>query len=302
MKSIILLFFISLIMISCGAIDKNEHDSNKKKVFLFAGQSNMDGRGKGDELSKNDLDRLAKVAGRIEFYYNHQPVTPLQLTNPGKFVQNKFNLTQSFGSELFFGIELAEKHPKDEFFFIKRSAGGTSLHGCWNPDWSFEKAKLMNEQDSPKLYSEFIAYIQSILQSYNSDEYEIKGMLWVQGEADSNVKNYGEMPAVSYGQNLKNLIKATRIDLDTPQMPFIAFQLGSGKVIKGMINTAEKDENVYLIPQSHNQETADFYEQNPPATYHYTTKSMKKIGIVFLKHIWKRLINNHYFHITSNHR
>ncbi len=137
-------------MISCGAIDKNEHDSNKKKVFLFAGQSNMDGRGNGDELSKNDLDRLAKVADRVQFFYNHRPVTPLQLTTLGEFVQNKFSFTKCFGPELFFGIELAEN-----------------------------------------------------------------------------------------------------------------------------------DDNVFMIPQSQDKNSADYYEQNPPPIYHYTTKSMKKIGVQF---------------------
>ena len=40
---------------------------------------------------------------------------------------------------------------------------------------------------------------------YSEDQYEIVGMLWVQGEADSGVKKYGPIPASSYGENLSNL-------------------------------------------------------------------------------------------------
>ena len=283
MNRLTLLFLIGLMLISCSNPKEIKAETHKKKVFLFAGQSNMDGRGNGAQLSKNDLERLARVADRILFYYNHKPVTPLQLTTPSEFVQKKFSLTKCFGPELFFGIELAEKYPNDEFIFIKRSVGGTSLYGCWNPDWSVEKASLMNEQDKPKLYSDLIEYTNSILKTYTPNEYEIKGMLWVQGEADSNVNKWGEKPAESYGENLQNLINAVRLDLKVPEMPFMLFQVGSGKVVEGMKQTAENDDKVFMIPQSNDKKSEDYYEQNPPPIYHYTTESMKRIGTQFFK-------------------
>ena len=43
---------------------------------------------------------------------------------------------------------MAEKYPNDEFIFIKRSVGGTSLYGCWNPDWTYEKANQMNYNET----------------------------------------------------------------------------------------------------------------------------------------------------------
>ncbi|PWD99483.1 sialate O-acetylesterase [Marinilabilia rubra] len=283
MKNTIFLLLTGLMLISCGTPTEIKAETNKKKVFLFAGQSNMDGRGNGAELSKNDLERLALISDRILFYYNHQPVTPLQLTTPGKFVQKKFCLTKSFGPELFFGIELAEKYPDDEFIFIKRSVGGTSLYGCWNPDWSIEKASLVNEQDKAQLYSDFIEYTKSILETFTPNEYEIEGMLWVQGEADSNIKKGGEKPAETYGENLQNLVNAVRVDLKMPEMPFILFQVGSGKVVEGMKQVADNDDKVFMIPQSNDKESQNFYEQNPPPIFHYTTMSMKRIGIEFFK-------------------
>ena len=283
MKNSIRIIIACLFFLSCSMIKKVESSTSIKKVFLFAGQSNMDGRANGAQLTKMDLQRLSKVANRISFYYNHQPVTPLQLTTASKHVQKKFSLTESFGPELFFGIEMAEKYPEDEFVFIKRSQGGTSLYGCWNPDWSEEKAALMNELKQPKLYFDFIAYAKDVLKEYNPAEYEIKGMLWVQGEADSGVKKWGEKPAEAYGENLSKLIESTRTSLDIPEMPFVLFQVGFGKVVKGMKKTAENDNHVYLIPQSNDKQSKDFYKKNPPPVGHYTAKSMKRIGMAFFK-------------------
>ena len=283
MKYIISVILACSLIVSYGTAKKIASNTNKKKVFLFAGQSNMDGRANGGQLSANDLKRLSQVADRIQFYYNHQPVTPLQLTVPEKDIQEIYNLTQSFGPELFFGIELAERYPNEEFIFIKRAIGGTSLYGCWNPYWSIEKAQLMKELEEPKLYDDFLDYIGQVLGNYKPNEYEIVGMLWVQGETDSGVKKWGEKPANEYGYNLRNLIEKTRTDLGIPQMPFVIFQVGRGKVVEGMKQTAKNDNNAYLIPQSSNEESVDFYEQNPPPKGHYTAKSMKRIGMEFFK-------------------
>ncbi len=255
--------------------------AKKKNVFLFAGQSNMDGRANGANLSESDLQRLKNVASRIQFYYNHQPVTPLQLTTPAKYTQRKFNLEKSFGPELFFGIELAEKYPEEEFIFIKRAKGGTSLYGCWNPYWESEKAALMRELDQPKLFEDFISYSNDVLEKYDPSEYKIVGMLWVQGEADSGVKKWGAKPAETYGENLQHLITEVRKKFNQPKLPFALFQVGHGKVVEGMEKVAGADSNVFLIPQSRNKKSPDFYEKNPPPIGHYTAKSMKRIGNEF---------------------
>lgn len=294
MRNIIFIFLVcSVFSLNCttkkieedtmNEISEEGNSESKIKVFLLAGQSNMDGRANGNDLTDSDLKRLKEVAPRILFYYNHQAVIPLQLTKSSKGVEDKFNFTKVFGPELFFGIKLAEKYPNDKFIFIKRSIGGTSLYGCWNPNWTYEKASLINEENKPKLYSDLIEYTKGILQSYKPEDYEIKGMLWVQGEHDSYVDRWGEEPAATYGQNLKNLIDRVRIDLEAPRMPFLMFQVGNGKVVEGMINTAKNNDTVFLIPQSNNTSSADFYEQYPPPLWHYTTESMKSIGVNFFK-------------------
>lgn len=66
-------------------------------------------------------------------------------------------------------------------------------------------------------------------------------------------------------------------------MPFALFQVGKGRVIESKENVANNDKNVYLIPQSDDANSADYYEQYPAPMGHYTTESMKRIGQNFFK-------------------
>ena len=278
----IFVFLITLLLLSCGTNIPKTKAIKKKKVFLLAGQSNMEGRADGGKLSKEDNARLEKAGRNVTLHYNHQAAFPLQLSTPKKYIQRKFSLEKNFGPELFFGINLSEKYPEEEFIFIKRSKGGTSLYGCWNPNWTEEKAALMGELDQPKLYFDFIDYAKEILTQYDPSEYEIVGMLWVQGESDSGTgKGKGTKPSETYGANLQNLIQGVRTAFNVPELPFILFQVGGGKVVEGMKETAKQDENVFLIPQSKDKNSPDYYEKNPPPIGHYVTSSMKKIGFRF---------------------
>jgi len=96
---------------------------NKTKVFLFAGQSNMDGRGDYSMLSSSELEGLAFAQKNIKFYYkgtanNSNPIiidAALSATDPWSFVKQKFKIDKCFGPELFFGIELSKSYPENNF-------------------------------------------------------------------------------------------------------------------------------------------------------------------------------------------
>jgi arylsulfatase A-like enzyme len=255
----------------------------KKKVFLFAGQSNMDGRANADHLTEEEKIRLLKAGKRIEYHVNHLPVSPLQVTQAQAWHQKKYQLTHHFGPELFLGISLAESLPEEEFIFIKRALGGSSLYGCWNPEWEAAKAKLMNEEDRPQLYDDFIAYTKNILGKMDTSEYELSAMFWVQGETDSNTRNFGTEPAHSYGSHLEKLIRSVRKDLNAPGLPFIIFQVGHGKVVEGMQDVAEEMDRVHLIPQSDDPLSSDYFPKNPPPIGHYTYEGMNKISLRFFE-------------------
>jgi iduronate 2-sulfatase len=263
----------------------------KKKVFLFAGQSNMDGRANADFLTEEEKIRLNKAGKSIEYHVNLMPATPLQPCVAKPWHQKRFKLKKHFGPELFFGISLAEEFPEEEFIFIKRALGGSSLYGCWNPEWKEDKARLMEEEDRPKLYQEFITYAKDILGNLDSSQYELAAVFWVQGETDSNTKKFGKIPAESYGSNLKKLITSTRKDLHAPDLPFILFQVGSGKVVEGMKQVSKEMKYLSLIEQSSDPDSPDFYPKNPPPIGHYTYEGMKKISDQFFKEYLENYAN-----------
>lgn len=253
----------------------------KTKVFLLAGQSNMDGRADGNRLSAEEQARLAEISPRVLLAYNHGPARPLGLTEPSTDVAKEYGITQAFGPELFFGITLAEAWPQQRIVLIKRSKGGSSLYGRWHPDWNVERARVMEEGDKPALYPDFMSYVKRVLSDYPADAYEISAVLWVQGEQDSGISRYGPRPAEAYGANLGQLIRALRNDTGVENLPFIMLQVGSGKVVEGMKQVADTVPNVTLITPSTDPNSPDFLPVHAPPLGHYDYEGMKRIGRKF---------------------
>lgn len=246
------------------------------KVFLLAGQSNMEGKGDGTKLTADERRRLAAVQPRVSLAYNREPVRPLDIAPASAGNRKRFGIESSFGPELFFGLLVAEALPGQRVLLIKRSVGATSLHGRWNPDWSREKAVLMGEDKAEPLYPDFIAYVREVLATYRPDEYELAGMLWVQGESDSNVSQRGEVPAESYGRNLRALIERVRFDVQAPHLPFLVVEVGGGKVVEGMRATAAAVPRVTFLPQGKDPAAPDFFPKHEVGHYNY--EGMKRMG------------------------
>jgi len=244
----------------------------KVKVFLLAGQSNMEGRADGAKLTREDRERLQNIQGHVQLAFNNEPIRPLDVVKPSEEIAEIYGRDRIFGPELFFGITLSEAWPEEQILLIKLSAGATSLYGCWNPDWQLDKAAAMGEEDEPKLYSTLTNYVRQVLSGYEPNEYEICAMLWVQGETDTR----NDAAAAAYGQNLETLIKQIRHDTGYDSLPFLLFQVGRGEVVAGMKRTARKVPNVTLIPQNLDPASPDFYEKMENG--HYNCEGMKKLG------------------------
>src|SRR5262245_12890274 len=89
--------------------DRQRPEPDKKiKVFLFAGQSNMEGRANGRELTEQDKVRLHNVQNRIQLAFNHEPIHPLDVVSPPDDIREIYQRDRIFGPELFFGMALAE--------------------------------------------------------------------------------------------------------------------------------------------------------------------------------------------------
>jgi hypothetical protein len=255
----------------------------------------MDGRGEASKLSEAEMKLLANASKKIHFVYKGtvgegNPIRyngALDFTNPWNFVKQKFRVKKCFGPELFFGFELVKNHPKHDYLFIKRSQGGTSLYGAWNPNWSVKKASFFNEQDKPKLYKDFINLVDAELAKRHPDSYEIIGMLWVQGETDSNTSN-GPTAADTYQENLENLINSVRGHYNIPDLPFLILGVGSKKVQNAMVEVSNKLTNVSFIERSQDINMSNYtpiytHKWKDKPVGHYNYEGMKKIGQLFFE-------------------
>ena len=287
-------YLFILLLLSFASVSLGKA-AQKTKVFILAGQSNMDGRGDASKLSEAEMKLLAKASQKIHFVYKGtvgegnaiKYKGALDFTNPWSFVKEKFRIEKCFGPELFFGIELVKNYPKQDYLFIKRSQGGTSLYGAWNSNWSFEKASFFNEQDKPKLYQDFIDLVDAELAKLQPNSYEIIGMLWVQGETDSNTSN-GLTAADTYQENLENLIISVRSHYNISDLPFLMLGVGSKKVQNAMAQVSNKLTNVSFIERSQDVNKSNYtpiythkWKDNPVGHYNY--EGMKKIGHLFFE-------------------
>ena len=182
------------------------------QIVLLAGQSNMAGARNYDELSIDIKQRIEKISNRVLLSFNGKIAKPLSYFK--NISSKKYPFTKRFGPELLIGLKLAEKYPSKNFLLIKRTQGGTSLNGAWSPNWTPEKARLMEKPKKQKLmlYKTHQIDIKkqiTILENQNKT-YKIIGLFWMQGENDAT----SLIAAKSYFKNLKSLVSFYRVDFE----------------------------------------------------------------------------------------
>ena len=205
-----------------------------KRVFLLAGQSNMEGTGRSAKLTPPLSEPQKDVR-----YWNDGWV-PLK---PG-FGHN-FNYgdvdPKQFGPEVSFGRAMADALPDDDIYIIKHGVNGANL------------AVQYAAPDSQN-YIDFRDKVKAALANLDEAniDYEISGMLWMQGESDAS-------PSIdfanAYETNLTNLIATVREDFDSPEMPFVLGRIlthfdtrpsgGNAIVRAAQEAVADKDDDVY---------------------------------------------------------
>ena len=171
-------------------------------VFLLAGQSNMDGWSHTAGLPPS----LQLAQTDVEIFWSGRPSwQPLQPSSSGSS-----GYAQYFGPEVTFGRAMADAHPKREVKLIKHAVGGTDLAEYWNPGDTPDD--LQGEG-----YSTFVATLLQGLSGLEGD-YELGGMIWMQGESDASVQSW----ANAYELNLTRLVARVREDVGVPDLPFSA--------------------------------------------------------------------------------
>lgn len=181
-------------------------------VYLIGGQSNAVGLGSADELD------------------------PAQRTNAGVLLYHSDTLSSTggadrlitlepaargnmFGPEIALGNRLDALMPERNILLIKHAEGSTGLSQTldgtnnWHPG-----ASNMDTANFGDQYATFVNTVDGGLRALADagHTYNIKGMLWQQGERDSTTN----ATATAYGTNLKQLIGRVREQFSAPDMLF----------------------------------------------------------------------------------
>ena len=256
MKKITLLLGLFIGTISLACCQSNE--MGLCKVFLLAGQSNMDGCGKSEELS----DKYITPPSNVRVWDNKD--------NKWVFLgETTFSnrRKKQFGPEMEFSHRISKAFPNQNIRIIKTSGGGTKLYNQWIPEGG--------------MYKRFIGNIENALEHLDSinQSYEICGMLWMQGESDSETT---EM-ANAYEENLKVFFESIRKESNQPELPIVMGRISSSLlketpwvfdqtpiVQNAQEAVAKEDANVHIV---NTDQLSTLWDNT-----HFDTKAQLKLG------------------------
>jgi Ca2+-binding EF-hand superfamily protein len=202
------ILIVAMLVLWQGPLASAQAPTQKMKVFILAGQSNMVGW--GDNLKLPDALRVGN--DRV-LMFEHGKWQKLRPFKPATKNQERFGMTQfSYGPEIAFANEMAKAWPRETIGIVKLAVGGTSIL-TWKPNWSREDANRVGQGRVGSLYKRLMAKVK---QAEKSRDIEFAGLLWLQGGGD--MKNVAV--AKEYLDNLKSFVGAVRTDLDVADLPF----------------------------------------------------------------------------------
>lgn len=213
------------------------------KVFILAGQSNMEGQavvdldgkdyndGKGtlkalfnDPVKARLLRHLKNYKGewavRENVWVRYQREKGPLLAGPLSLGFSVYGDKHHFGPELQFGHVIGD-HCGGQVLLIKTAWGGKSLYKDFRPPTSGGTigpyyTKMLEDIRAA------LANLKKDFPKYDGQGYELAGFVWYQGWNDG-VDPKHAVP--EYEQNLVNLIEDLRRDLKTPKLPVIIGEL-----------------------------------------------------------------------------
>ena len=266
-----LIFLLALLLAPLEIISAD--DTKTLRVFIFAGQSNMEGA----HGNKEHIKRFPPFAGldapqeKILFSYNIGREEK-QTSSGWVALQPVGHLV---GPELSFVPRVAQATGAP-IAIIKCAAGGTALGDDWNPD----------TPAGFKLYPLALQWVRSSLAELDEKNvpYRLEGFTWHQGENDM----FSDEFKPAYAKNLANFIACWRRDLKAPGLKFYIGELCT-KTIWGMDNrenmhairtaqksVAEADPLAQYVPTSY---IAVEIGEDEGLHYHYGTLGQLEHGV-----------------------
>jgi Carbohydrate esterase, sialic acid-specific acetylesterase len=222
-------------------------DAAPLKVFILAGQSNMQGHANISTIGHMAKDPKTAALHHEMVGKDGNPVTCDKVwisylsegrggnaeLREGKLTAGFGARTETIGPEFTFGITM-EKQLKEPMLIIKTAWGGKSLHTDFRPPSA-------SADGAGTYYQLMIEHVKKVLEdpkkvvpAYNKrDGHELAGFVWFQGWNDLVDQNTypkrGERGGYdSYTENMAHFIRDVRKDLNAPKLPFVIGVLGVG--------------------------------------------------------------------------
>ena len=231
------------------------------KVFILAGQSNMEGHGtiaanSAQNNGKGSLEYLVSNSDTAEQYQHTVNSDGTWVKRNDVWIEylgRKGNLSVGFGArdhlfgpEFQFGHVIGD-HFKEQVLIIKTAWGGKSLAGDFRPPSS--------GGETGPFYTQMVDHVKQVLNDlekhfpdYRGQGYSIEGFGWHQGWNDGLKHD----TVAEYESNLVNLIHDLRKAFETPQLPVVIANSGFGGndqkidrrlgIIKAQLNVAKRKE------------------------------------------------------------
>ncbi len=234
---VLALFFLA------GFGAKGEEKPLPWKVFILAGQSNMEGQAVHDLEGKDYngargtlkfllrdrllapklrhlVDETGGLAKREDVWVRYQPENAPLRKGPLGPGYTPYGDTHHFGPELEFGHVIGDALP-NPVLLIKTAWGGKSLYKDFRPPSSGGQVgkyyTMMIEQ-----VRESLANLSKDFPAYKGQGYELAGFVWYHGWNDG-VDPKNAVP--QYEENLAHLINDVRKDLGVPKLPVVVGEI-----------------------------------------------------------------------------
>ena len=253
-----LVVWLCLLTVAGNCFSQQNNDSDKVvRVFVLAGQSNMQGQAVVDLDDPQDYNggkgTLKKLLASNAKRYGHlQNEDGTWVTRDDVWVRYRTKGTNkvgglsvgftSYDGKHHFGPELQFGHVignaiDDPVLLIKTAWGGKSLHKDFRPPRSGDTGpyfKQMIEEINQGLDS-----AAKEIPSFENHKLKLSGFVWFQGWNDM----VDDSARKAYQKNLTHLIQDVREQLKTPELPFVVAGLGNnGRKANGKIKQIRKSQ------------------------------------------------------------
>ena len=240
-------------------VKKQEKAATKVRVFILAGQSNMQGYGKisDAENDPNSLEYIIHNDNLGEWSHlgqvgNWSSVNSAWLYFPRSVDTIKSKVTVGHGvNNQFIGPELMFARQLDSFYqepvlIIKTAIGGTSLAADWRPPSA--------GGTTGPLYNQMLQTVSNVTQNLPTEfpgigmsNFEISGFAWFQGWNDGAPTAFTN----EYESNLSHLINDVRSAFSNPNLPVVVASAGQGGLITSNDNWVRSiQENIAVAQQN----------------------------------------------------